>query len=142
MLRIVLLLGVALFSMGCQKAVFNDLERRLQGTWYFTDAQHRGLDHLGGFHSVYSYYQGDLVTFYNDKKVIYEEANGDLLEGIWNLHQISGEEVQYVLSFALSDGQGEMVQYVWETQGLWGDHRLRVRGMTADYTFCYDLRRY
>lgn len=142
MLRFILLCTIVLLvGSGCQKEIFNQLENRLEGTWYFTKAKHRPLDNLGPFESVLEQYSGDEITFRNDQTVLYSKANGDQYEGVWDLHTVSGEDVQYILSFVIDDDNQGLIQYVWETSGLWGDHCLTVCGTTSNYDFRYDLKK-
>lgn len=142
MLRLILLcVTLAMVGSSCQKEVFDRLENRLEGTWYFTKAKHRPIDNFGAFESVLERYSGDEITFRDDQTVLYKESSGDQYEGVWDLHAVSNEEVQYILSFAIDDNNQGIVQYVWETNGLWGDHCLTVMGTTSNYEFQYDLKK-
>jgi len=141
MLRLLLLCTVLMAASGCQKEVFDRLEDRLEGTWYFTNAEHRPLDSWSAFESVFQFYSGDEITFHGDQTVVYDEDNGDWHQGVWDLHEVSGEDVDYILSFAVDDRNHGLVQYVLETDGLWGDHCLRVCGKTSNYEFRYDLKK-
>lgn len=141
MFRFILLSLTLVAVSGCQKDVFDRLEDRLEGTWYFTNAEHRSLDSGSPFKSVFQFYNGDEITFHGDQTVVYNEDNGDWYQGVWELHAISGKDVDYILSFAVNDRNSGVVQYVWKTDGLWGDYCLRVRGTTSNYEFRYDLKK-
>ncbi len=119
---------VLLFFSSCEKDQFDRLEYRLEGTWEFTEARQRDIDKpLSTFYSVFAYYKGDKITFYEDETLVYEEANGTTRDGLWSYHAVStGDEREYVLSVVIINNQGAIEQYVWTTNGLGQPNRLQL----------------
>lgn len=133
---------LACTAFGCAKQEFDRLEDCIEGTWSFTNAEHRTLNH-STYNSVYHHYYNDELSFYDDKTALYREANGDNLVGVWDLHRVDGDDdgANYLLSIALEHPQNGLVQYVWEVQGMCSGSWLRATGITSDYEFCYQLEK-
>lgn len=132
----------------CRKDVFNRMEINLEGTWAFTNVSQYKYDAFAGAHSIFGAYSGDEITFKGDKTVLYKEANGDELEGIWSIRTIDatnseGESaVAYLITIALVDTSGDLLQYVWETNTTYINNYLRVEEEKVDYRYCYELQKY
>lgn len=149
MLKLLLLLTCIVFVFSnCQKDTFDRIEMRVEGTWEFTSASQRSYHAFSGHQSIFSHYDGDLITFEADKTVYYTEANGDQLEGIWEVRSVDGVDsegdsvTEYIISIALVDASGGLIQYVWEVQNININHRLRVEESTSDYEYCYELAKW
>jgi len=149
MLKLLLLLTCTVFVFSnCQKDTFDRIEMRVEGTWEFTSASQRSYHAFSGHQSIFSHYDGDLITFEEDKTVYYTEANGDQLEGIWEVRSVDGVDsegdsvTEYIISIALVDASGGLIQYVWEVQNININHRLRVEESTSDYEYCYELAKW
>lgn len=149
MLKLLLLLTCIVFVFSnCQKDTFDRIEMRVEGTWEFTSASQRSYHAFSGHQSIFSHYDGDLITFEEDKTVYYTEANGDQLEGIWEVRSVDGVDsegdsvTEYIISIALVDASGGLIQYVWEVQNININHRLRVEESTSDYEYCYELAKW
>lgn len=135
-MRLLLLLCMTwtVFS-SCEKDEFDRLGDRLEGTWAFTEARQRITDKpFSSFYSIYSYYDGDEMTFYKDETLVYVEANGDIWDGEWSYYAVSsGEDKAYVLSVVLTNSRGTVKNEVWHTNGLGQPNRLSLRSEDKDY---------
>lgn len=147
-LSLLLLLSILILFSSCQQDNFDRIEMRVEGTWEFTSASQRSYDTFSGHQSIFHYYEGDLITFEEDKTVYYSEANGDELTGIWDVRSVDGVDsdgdsvIEYIISMALVDQNGDMIQYVWEVQNLNINRRLRVEESTSDYEYCFELEKW
>lgn len=149
MLKLLVLLTfiICVFS-NCQKDTFDRIEMQVEGTWEFTSASQRAYHAFSGHQSIFSHYEGDLITFEEDKTVYYTEANGDGLEGIWDIRSVDGVDsegdnvTEYIISIALVDQAGALIQYVWEVQNTFINERLKVEESTSDYEYCYELAKW
>ncbi len=149
MLKLLLLLTfvVCVFS-NCQKDTFDLLEMRIEGTWEFTSASQRAYHAFSGHKSIFSHYDGDLITFEEDKTAYYTEANGDELTGVWDVRSVNtvdseGDNItEYIITIALVDYAGDLIQYVWNVENTIINRRLRVEESTSDYEYCYELAKW
>jgi hypothetical protein len=149
MLKLLVLLTfiICVFS-NCQKDTFDRIEVQVEGTWEFTSASQRSYHAFSGHQSIFSHYEGDLITFEEDKTVYYTESNGDELEGIWDIRSVDGVDsegdnvTEYIISIALVDQAGALIQYVWEVQNTLINRRLKVEESTSDYEYCYELAKW
>jgi hypothetical protein len=121
---------------------------RVEGTWEFTSASQRSYNTFSGHQSIFSHYDGDFITFKEDKTVYYTEANGDELKGVWDVRSINSVDsegdniIEYIISIALVDYAGDIIQYVWNVENPNINHRLRVEESTSDYEYCYELAKW
>lgn len=143
-MRLLLLLFFCwiIFS-SCQRDDIDRLEDRLEGTWNFTEARQRNTNKpFGTFYSIYSYYDGDQMTFFKDESMVYTEANGDVWDGTWTYYAVnSGEDRTYILSVVMTNSRGTVKHYVWNTNGIWQPNRLELRSEDSDFEHCFVLWR-
>lgn len=138
---------LCLFS-SCQQDTFDLIEMRVEGTWEFTSASQRSYHAFSGHQSIFHHYDGDLITFEEDKTAYYTEANGDEWDGVWDIRSVNsvdseGDNVtEYVISIALVDSFGDLIQYVWKVENTNINRRMRVEESTSDYEYCYELAKW
>jgi hypothetical protein len=140
MKRLLLLLLVTSSFFGCQKEYFERIENNITGTWVFDRAQERVNEPFEFYYSILNRYRGDELTFLSDKTVIYREGNGDILEGIWTITSIEGDNngADYTISFALVDENGKLSQHVWSSNFV-NRHCMNVYENRPDYEYQYRL---
>lgn len=138
-----LLFIIGAVASSCRDNQIILLEDRLEGTWAFTEARQRIVNKpLSTFYSIYSYYDGDEMTFHKDETMTYIEANGDIWDGTWSYYAVhAGDDREYILSAVLTNSRGTVKHYVWETNGLAQPNRLVLRSQDSDYEHCFVLWR-
>lgn len=138
--QLLLLLLVTFSLFGCQKEYFERIEDNIEGTWVFDRAQERVNRPFEFYYSIMHYYEEDQLSFYSDKTVVYRESNGDILTGIWDITSVSSNDngADYAISFALSDVDGNLYQYVWDTNFV-NRHCMNVYENRPDYEYKFRL---
>lgn len=108
----VFVIGVIFFSACTIEDQLERKEDRLIGSWVIDRAR---FDEDGFFNSINitSEYRGDLLTFFEDGYLQYEENNGEIYTGTWYLDALrsSGEydSTEYTLDADFYDVDGFLV---------------------------------